>query len=242
MRIYNERMETHIQEKKHPFVITVFGPPGSGKGTQAGRLEKRLGAVHLDTGRLVEKTVHDPRLLHEPLIKRERKLFDSGILNTPEWVTKIIQDKIRHLALEQKSIILSGSPRTLFEVERIMPFLEKLYGKDRIVIFRIHVSPETSIFRNSHRTICEQCGVPQIYYKERKSGKKCAECGGVLVTRSLDTPKAIRVRLKEYKKRTHPIYSFLEERGYAIITVNGEPDPETVSKDIQIQMEAFFKQ
>lgn len=235
-------METHVYQKNRGrlFIVFIFGPPGSGKGTQAERLEKRLGAVHLDTGRLIEKTVHDPRLLGDPLIQRERKLFDSGILCTPEWITEIIQDEIRHLASKRKSVILSGSPRTLFEAERIVPFLEELYGKDRIIIFRIHVSSETSIFRNSHRTICEQCGTPQVYYKEKQS-KKCAKCGGTLVRRSLDTIEAIQVRLKEYKKRTRPIYSFLEERGYVVVTINGEPDPETVSKNIQMQMETFFE-
>lgn len=221
-------------KKKRPFVITLFGPPGSGKGTQADLLEKRFGAIHIDTGRIIEKTIYNPRLKSDPVIQRERKNFENGVLCTTEWFIDIIQNEIQKAAGDKKSIVLSGSPRTFFETERVIPFLEKLYGKNRIVIFQIHVRPETSIFRNSHRTICCQCGMPQEYRGKRPA--RCHTCGGKTITRSIDTPNTIRVRLKEYEKRTRPIFSYFQKRGYAVIDINGEQDSLTVSKSIRAEL------
>ena len=223
-------MPTRVEKKKHPFAVALFGPPGSGKSTQAVYIEKRFGAVHIDTGRIIEKAVYDPRMAGDPILRRERKIFDSGILNTPEWVVGIIQSEIKKHASRKTRIVLSGSPRTLFEAERIIPFLETLYGKKFLLPFRIRVRPETSLFRNSNRVICVRCGMPQIYHGTRP--KQCRECGGNVAVRSFDTPKAIRVRLKEYEKRTKPIVSYFKKHGFTLFDINGEQSPEAVFGDV----------
>ena len=219
--------------KTYKIAVALFGSPGSGKGTQADLLAERYGLVHLDTGKLIEKAVHDPARQDDPIIIRERKNFDTGLLTTPEWfVEEIIIKEIRENGVKGQGIIFSGSPRTLFEVEQMLPALETYYSRGGLLFLRIVVKDETAIFRNIHRRICSVCRTPVIYTEETKDLQVCPKCGGKLVTRTLDTHEAMAVRLNEYRTRTEPVFEYLKEHEYQITDVNGEPDPDTVTKEI----------
>ena len=56
--------------------IIIYGLPGSGKGTQANLLADKLGLIHFDTGKYLERIVHDPANKKNKIIRRERKNFD----------------------------------------------------------------------------------------------------------------------------------------------------------------------
>ena len=180
-------------------VIIIYGPPGSGKGTQARRLADYFNLEHLDTGRVIEKKIYQPELLNDPIIRRERNNFEKGFLCTPKWVAEIVKEKVKQIQGAGRGIVLSGSPRTLPEVKELLVFLEELYGRENIYIFRLMIKPETSIFRNSHRRLCQQCGQMFAYTPENEKLKKCPQCGGQLVRRILDKPATIKIRLRELK-------------------------------------------
>ncbi|MFC1700962.1 adenylate kinase family protein [Patescibacteria group bacterium] len=215
-------------------VVIIYGAPGSGKGTQANELAKVLDLEHFDTGKIIEKKVFDPKSKDDPIIQREKKNFENGDLCTPEWVSnEIVKKTVRKFNQDGKGIVFSGSPRTLPEARELIPILENLYNKENIYILRLNVKPETSIFRNSNRRVCSKCGHALVYNDENKKLNKCPKCGGELVKRVLDKIETIKVRLEEFKKRTEPIYSFLEGLGYKIIDIDGDnPSVKEVSQDI----------
>lgn len=217
-------------------VVMVYGPPGSGKGTQAYLLEAVKGFFHFDTGKYLERMVNDPANAKNKIIQRERKLFDSGILLTPSWVLGIVKKKAKELADAGMDMVFSGSPRTLFEAfgdfenKGLVDFLEKTYGKKHMHFFVLKVFPKTSIWRNSHRLVCATCGAPILYNK--KGLPHCALCGSPLRKRTLDKPEVIKVRIKEYLRRTKPILEKLKKQGYKINVINGEPAPYKVFQPI----------
>lgn len=213
-------------------VIIIYGPPGSGKGTQAQRVAEHFSFEHFDTGQILEQTVHDPTKQDDPIIQREKKLFDEGILCTPEWVTEVVRKAIKKFHSQEKGLIFSGSPRTVYEAENLVPLLEELYSPENIFIIRLLIRPETSIFRNSHRRVCQKCGQPLFYTPENEKLTQCPLCGGKLVRRTLDDPEDIKVRLKEYENRTKPVFKFMEEHGYQIIKIDGEPSIKEVTKSV----------
>ncbi len=221
-----------LQNMPKEGVFIIYGPPGSGKGTQARKLAEHFNLEHFDTGRAIEKKVHDPSLQNDPIIQKERRNFDSGLLCTPDWAARIVIEETKKLHQSGRGVVFSGSPRTFNESKVLIPFLENLYGRGNICVFRLIIKPETSIFRNSHRRICEKCGHTLVYSKENRKLKKCPKCGGKLVTRVLDKPETIKIRLKEYEERTAPIYSFLKERGIKIMEIDGEPSVDEVHKNI----------
>jgi adenylate kinase len=216
--------------------IIVYGPPGSGKGTQANLLADKLGLIHFDTGKYIEQVINDPANQKNPIIQREKKNFDAGILCTPSWVLKIIRKKTEELAKADFGVVFSGSPRTLFEAfgdkknKGLIEILEKNYGKKNITPILLKVSSKASIKRNSGRLVCSVCKLPVL--AKSCVEKSCPLCAASFRRRSLDTPEVIKVRLKQYRERTAPILKELKKRGYKIYLVNGEPLPYKVFAEI----------
>jgi adenylate kinase len=214
-------------------VVVLYGPPGAGKGTQANLLANKLDIVHFDTGRFLESIVHNPRRQKQAFVRRERKLFDGGQLMTPRFVTGEVIRETRRMAEAGEGIVLSGSPRTMYEAEKEYPVFNRLYGRKNVFIFALDVPAMHSMHRNSARMICSSCGYMLLTaFYPAKHAKACPVCGGKFYKRSLDNPEVIRIRLQEYEKRTFPIFEFAKKRGYKVIHVDGRPAPYKVMERI----------
>ena len=137
------------------------------------------------------------------------------------------------IAKEGEGIILSGSPRTLFEVTGLIPVLEKLYGKKRIHIFELRIKEAISVKRNSNRVVCSICRAPLLTaYYPSKNPKHCPICAGPFYKRTLDNRETMKIRLNEYRERTEPVLGYLKKRRYKVNQVNGELPPFMVFKKI----------
>ena len=137
------------------------------------------------------------------------------------------------MAEEEKSVVLAGSPRTLYEVEKILPLLMEIYGEENIKFALIEISAEETIFRNSHRKICELMRHTILYNKETESLTICPLDGSNLIRREgLDDIETIKTRLQEYKERTFPIVEYFEKEGIEIKKINGKQSVADVHKDI----------
>ena len=71
-----------MKDLDNRIAVMIFGKPGSGKSTQAYFFVDKFGLNHFDTGKEIEKTVHDPVLANDPVIRREREIFDLGLLKS----------------------------------------------------------------------------------------------------------------------------------------------------------------
>lgn len=224
-----------------PQIIIIMGPPGSGKGTQAELVSDKPNLYYFETSKIIEENVMKAKKgAYEtvdgrkyPLIK-EKQNWLTGILNTPEVVALWVNNKIKELFKERLGIVLAGSPRTLYEGKKIIPLLKKLYGVENIKIVLLEISPEQTIWRNSHRRICEFMRHPILSTKnEFLRLKYCPLDGSKLVRRKgLDDLETIKVRLREYKERTFPLMKYFKEQGLAVKKINGEQTVQDVYKAI----------
>ena len=208
-------------------VIVLYGTPGSGKGQQAELLAERFNLVHLDTGKILRSILHDPVQLKDPIVRRERKLNDAGILNTPSWfVNAVMKKRITSVAKMGYGIVFSGSPRTHYEAEHMVPLLEKLYGRKVINFFFLRVPLKTAAKRNAERYICFVCQRPLLtaYYPSRHP-THCPVCAGKLIRRIDDDPSKFVIRTKEYETRTKSAIDYVRRRGYRMVEVDGAPAP-----------------
>jgi adenylate kinase len=220
--------------------VIIMGPPGAGKGTQAQLLGEKLDLWHLESSKVLEewfRNAHAAEFLEVEGKKYyaadEKKLWEDGILLSPPLVARLIQEKIREIHRAGESVLTSGSPRTLYEAERVYPLLEELYGKQNVRVILLEVSEEESVARNSHRRICELMRHPILYSQETISLTACPLDGSRLVTRTLDDAETIKVRLGEYRERTYPILQYLEKQGLRITRINGNQTVEQVFKEVE---------
>lgn len=206
--------------------VIIYGPPGSGKSTQARFLSAKLDLVLFDTGRYLEAIVHDPKRQKNKIVKRERALYDAGILMTPSFVLNVVKRRMTQLAKADASVILSGSPRTIYEAEGLLPVLAKEYGRKNVFIFVLDVPQKVSVKRNGSRYLCRVCSAPLLaeYYPSKKP-KHCPVCAGPLYKRTDDDPKKLVTRLDQYENRTKPIFDFMKKKGYRLIHIDGRPAP-----------------
>jgi adenylate kinase len=226
--------------------IILFGAPGAGKGTQSGLLSDRMGLYNFETSRILEKNFKEAENLSEDSDKRfieiEGEKFDTfkeienwktGILCSPPYVAYLVMAEIKKLFKEGNSLVFSGSPRTIYEVERVMPLLVELYEKENIKIVLIEVDPEETIFRNSHRKICELMRHSILFDKETENLTICPLDGSKLLKREgLDNPETIKIRLKEYSERTLPMLEYFANNCYDVKKINGSQSVSAVFNDI----------
>lgn len=227
-------------------IVIIFGQPGAGKGTQSELLSDRLGLYPFETSKLLEEKFMEAEGLSEDSPERfvdldgekfdmleEKKLWTEGVLCSPPFVSDLTRKKIKELSDSGKSLALSGSPRTLLEAEKLVPFLKELYGADNIKVVFLKISAESTIFRNSHRKICDLMRHPILYSEETANLENCPLDGSKLIKREgLDTPETIKVRLKEYAERTLPVLEFLKENGIQVSEIDGEKTIVEVFEDV----------
>lgn len=222
------------------FAVILYGPPGSGKGTQAKLLSDKFNFFHFDTGDFLRGILYDFKNRKNKKIQKEKKLNESGELNTPLWVLDMVSKRVKELAALKQSILFSGSPRTIFETfgnkkyPGLITLLKKLYGQENIFVFVLKIPESESIKRNSSRSVCSVCKIPLIgkapNVKRRESN--CPFCGGKIVRRRDDKKEIITGRLKEYRLRTQPIFNELKKLKYKVIFIDGTPMPYKVHQKI----------
>ena len=100
--------------------IILFGPPGSGKGTQSAKLEKQFGLVHLSTGDIFRKEIKQETSLG----KKVKSIIQSGQLVPDELVMKIIHKELDENQ-DAKGFIFDGFPRTVEQAKMLKAMLEK---------------------------------------------------------------------------------------------------------------------
>jgi adenylate kinase len=96
------------------FNIILFGPPGSGKGTQSDKIVERFGLVHLSTGNLLRQEIADKT----PLGMEARNFIDKGQLVPDEVVIAMIDTMLEKHA-DAKGFLFDGFPRTVAQAEAL---------------------------------------------------------------------------------------------------------------------------
>jgi adenylate kinase len=227
-------------------VVILFGPPGAGKGTQSELLSDKLNLYYFETSKILEQKFQEAENLSETAEDRfieikgekydvlnEKKLWKEGSLCSPVFVTYLVKEKINYLFKEGKNLIIAGSPRTIQEGEEVSPLLKELYGRENVKVFSIEISAAETIFRNSHRKICELMRHPILFNQETEKLTICPLDGSKLIKREgLDDPETIKTRLKEYAERTLPVLELFKEQEIEVIRINGEQTVSNVYNDI----------
>ena len=185
--------------------IILFGPPGSGKGTQGDLVERRYGFPKISTGDLLRRAVRD----RSPLGLKAEAMMNRGELVSDEIVEGLVREKIASPDT-RRGYLLDGFPRNLAQVQG----LEAMDGGRPEVVIEIEVDSASLIERMQGRLTCRKCGaVYNLCLQKPRTEGRCDICGGELYQRADDRLEAISERLKVYKEQTEKISAHYQAKG-----------------------------
>ncbi len=161
--------------------IIILGPPGSGKGTQAKRLQERYGAKQLSTGDMLRAAVK----AGSELGQKAEKIMSAGDLVPDELIVSMIAERIDQPDC-RKGIILDGFPRTVKQAQALDEMLaEKDLTLDCVIKLKVD---EAALFARIEGRAAESEAI-----------------------RADDNPQTLRKRLDVYREQTAPILPYYRD-------------------------------
>ena len=188
--------------------LILLGPPGAGKGTQAGRLKDDFGLPYIGTGELLR----NHKQSGTELGREASGYMDAGELVPDELVIRMILEEIAEKGSD--GFLLDGYPRSVGQADALAAALED-NGRRLTAVLLIDADDETVIQRLSGRRQCVKNG--HLYHVEFDPPKNkdgyCDIDGSRLVQREDDEADTIRRRLTTYHEKTKPLVDYYEQRG-----------------------------
>jgi adenylate kinase len=182
--------------------LLLYGPPGSGKGTQAAMLTKRFGIPHISTGDILRAEVK----AGTPLGRQAQPIMARGDYVPDEIMIGIIRNRLVEQDAEA-GFILDGFPRTIPQAEALDALLKEI-GKpfDRVVYLRVEM-PEL-VRRLAGRMTCP---VDQRTFPPGTGS--CPDHHVALEQRADDRPEAVQNRIEVYVSKTLPLLDYYRALG-----------------------------
>ena len=182
--------------------LVLFGPPGSGKGTQAKTLQERRGLPQLSTGDMLRAAI----AAGTDLGKKCKAIMDSGELVPDEIVIGIIAERYDQPDCA-KGAVFDGFPRTIPQAKALDAMLK---GRRRKIDLVIELKVDDAVL------------IGRVEQRIKESGG---------VARADDTPETLKNRLAVYYKNTAPLIEYYKKQG-KLVTVDGMAPIEEVTKAV----------
>ena len=189
--------------------IVLLGAPGSGKGTQARRLQADLGWPQVSTGDLLRDAVR----AGTEMGLRAKAAMDAGYLVADDVVLGIIKERLGSADAAQ-GYVLDGFPRNRPQAEALEGVLAELGQVLDAAVF-MDVDRELLMKRLTGRRTCSRTGkLLNIYFSPPEELAACTSAGGELLQRDDDREDTIKNRLEVYKRETQPLIDYYRRRGF----------------------------
>jgi adenylate kinase len=200
--------------------LAFFGPPGSGKGTQAKLLAEKFNLPHISLGDILREEVRQGTEMG----KKIKVLIDAGKLAPNEMTIALTEKRLAQPDCRQ-GFILDGYPRSEPQAEALDKIMADLKKKlDKVVYFQ--VNEDMVVERLSGRRSCKQCGaVYHVKFNRSRAEGKCDNDGSELYQRKDDVESAIRTRFEVYAKETEPLLErYRRDGSLATVDASGSID------------------
>ena len=186
--------------------IILFGPPGSGKGTQADNLVRDYNLYKISTGDLLREEVKKESSLGNEI----KKFIDKGIFVTDEIIKNLIENIISNKKYFN-NIIFDGYPRNLNQAKNLSILIKK-YNQKIARVFSFKVDQNVVLKRLSGRQVCSKCGLifNEFFNPSTENNHKCDS--KLLQKRSDDNDKTVKIRFDIYNKETLPVLDFYKNQ------------------------------
>jgi len=188
-----------------PLRLTIFGPPGGGKGTQSAKITRDFRIPVVSTGELLRHAV----AAGTPLGKQVQAIMASGKLVDDVTMVDVVRTEIE----KTNSFVMDGYPRNLNQAATFDKMLSDV-GKPLMLALFIQVSQDVILERLANRRIHLPSGrIYHLTYNPPKVVGFDDVTGEALVQREDDREETILRRLREYDTNTAPLLDYYQKTG-----------------------------
>lgn len=212
--------------------LVFLGPAGSGKGTQAKRLEVDYRVTQISTGDLLRNAVREGTELG----KKAEPLMREGRLVPDDLVIGLIEERLAKGDLGG-GILFDGFPRTLPQARALDEALAR-HGRKIDKVISLEVPEAILVDRVTGRRSCPVCGT--VYHVRARPPKvegKCDVEGADLVQRSDDTAEKLEKRLEVFRTEIPKVKEYYRKKGL-LAEVDGTGNPDEVYERIRQAVES----
>lgn len=192
--------------------LILLGPPGAGKGTQAGSIKEKFGIPQISTGDMLRAAVK----AGTPLGIAAKQIMDSGGLVSDDLIVGLVKDRLT-LPDCANGYLFDGFPRTIPQADALK---DAKVGIDYVL--EIDVPDSDIIERMSGRRVHANSGrVYHVAYNPPRIAGKDDETGEDLIQRDDDREATVRTRLEVYHAQTRPLVDYYSK--WAVDGAAGTP-------------------
>ena len=205
--------------------LILFGPPGSGKGTQAQLIMKKYNIPQISTGDIIRDNIKRKT----DIGRKAKEIIESGKLLDDRIVVALVKERLKSDDCK-KGYILDGFPRTLAQAKA----LDEFSTIDKVVL--LEVPDKEVIKRISGRRMC-RCGATyHVIFKQPRHQGICDNCSDHLYIREDDKEETIKERLRIYRDQTKPLAEFYGKQD-KVIRFDGTKSIDGIFKEISTALD-----
>jgi adenylate kinase len=199
--------------------IVLMGAPGSGKGTQAQRLQAKYGVPQVSSGDLLRDAVARGTELGQ----KAKAVMEAGQLVSDDIVLGLIRERLSRPDAA-KGFILDGYPRNIDQANALAKLLDEL-GQPVQAVLLLDVLRDTLMKRLAGRRVCPKCGTVYNVHSMPPGATGCSKDGAELYQRPDDKEEVIGKRLEVYEQQTRPLVEHYASKGLLrVVAGEGELD------------------
>ena len=200
--------------------IVLLGAPGSGKGTQAKRLQADRNVPQISTGDMLRAAVAAGTRFG----RQAKGIMESGQLVSDDIMLGIISERLAEPDAAE-GFVLDGFPRTQKQALDLEELLDEL-GKPLDAAVLLDVDFDILFKRLTGRRTCSLTGkLLNIYFSSPEELDECTTAGGELIQRDDDNEETISSRLEVYREQTEPLVEYYRSRDkLRVIDADGSID------------------
>ena len=179
--------------------LILLGPPGAGKGTQAGFIRDAYSIPQISTGDMLRAAVK----VGTPLGLAAKKVMDSGALVSDDIIIGLVKDRLREPDCAD-GYLFDGFPRTIPQADAM-----KEAGVAIDCVLEIDVPDAAIIERMSGRRVHLASGrTYHVKYNPPKVPDRDDVTGERLIQRDDDREETVKKRLAVYHEQTEPLIAY----------------------------------
>lgn len=189
--------------------LILLGPPGAGKGTQAGFIKERYGIPQISTGDMLRAAVK----AGTPLGLAAKKVMESGQLVSDDIIIGLVRERLAQPDCE-RGYLFDGFPRTIPQADAMKDAAIKVD-----VVLEFSVPDAEIIERISGRRVHAASGRSyHLRFNPPRVAGKDDQTGEPLIQRDDDQEQVVRKRLEVYHAQTSVLIDY-----YSRWAAGGDP-------------------